>query len=620
MANKPGYLILDGSGLKSSVLWDEETDAWTYYSNSPLNQVGALYRTIPVLYRGVAIISDTVTKVPFALYRGDKEIDTSASWDNVTEYMPNPRRLLKLTSQSLDRHGRAYWLKVRNRGKIVKELKWLEATSVTPFFDETTGELLRFERTDKKGRPTVYQPDDIVYFWLEDPDVEVGPPLAWPVRAGLQSAGVLHNLDQFISKYFEHGAVRPTMLMTKGFPATEEKDRIKAWWRGLTGIKHSREIGVFSADSIEPKQIGDGLDQLQNQELTDDQRKDVALALGIPQTILFANSANYATSQSDWLNFHETTIIPRCEMIAEVLNDQLFKAEGLEMRFEPEGLDIYREDENQRAGALGSLVNAGLPLLMAMDLLGYDLTPEQRAELEAEDEAKEERAEQMQEQMQQQPGPEQEPPANREAKDFVSDDQRRAFFGLLADGRIGDSGGGDTVGGYAAALRADPTRESYARSEIQIGRDRAAGFRAQAKRIRKTGDNDTADEYEKRADEIDRQVDRWEKDLDAALAKVKKSIEPMSEEAEAEAKHWRRICNKALRQGQPLPVDFVCEHIPAEQALRIAEALKAATDGEGIKRAFEQQEAIPLPSDWPMPSELLAELKRANDLLESVTR
>lgn len=500
--------IVDGGGIKASILWDEDTDAWTYASNAPDNQVAALYRTIPTLYRGVAIISDTVTKVPFSLYRGDEEIDSSSSWDNVTDYLPNPRHAFKMTSQALDRHGRAYWLKAKNRGGVVKELKWLAPSSIEPIFDQTTGDLDHFERGTTDGRTIVYKPEDIVYFWLEDPDVENGPPKSWPCKSAEQAAGVLHNLDEFINTYFKSGAIRPAMLLAKGFPPEEEKERVENWFKSMmTGLRNARKAKVFSADSIEYQQIGDGLDQLQNQELTEDQRKDVALALGIPQTILFANSANYATSQSDWLNFHETTIIPRCEFIAEVFNDQILKAEGLELRFTPEGLDIYREDEAQRASALGALTNAGLPLLMAMDLLGYDLTPEQRAELEALVAQKEERAEEMQEQMQPNMEPEQEPEEG----------------------------------------------------------------------------------------------------------------EPMTPEAEAEAKHWRRLCYDAMRKSKPLPVDFICEHIPAERAQAIAAKLAEVEKLPDIKAVFDRHLAsIPLPADWPMPTDLLAELKRANDLLEAV--
>lgn len=503
---KKTWQIVDGGGVKASLLWDEDTDAWTYYSNGPQSRETALYRTIPVLYRGVQIIADSVCKVPFALYRGDNEVDNSASWDNIIGYLPKPRRTLRLISQALDRHGRAYLLKVRNRGGVVKGLKWFEPTSIEPRYARDTGELIGFVR--QFGATQIeYMPEDIVYFWLEDPDVEIGPPLSFPIRAALQSAGVLHNLDEFVNAYFKHGAVRPMIVSAKGIPPPEERERIKTFLqRMVNGLRNAFKVEVFSADNLDFTQIGDGLDQLQNQELTDDQRHDIALALGIPQTILFANSANYATSQSDWLNFHETTIIPRCELIAETLNEQLFKPDGLEMQFRPEGLDIYREDESKRASALGQLTGAGVPLLMAMELLGYDLTPEQRAELEAEVVEKEERAEQMREQTQPAEQPE----------------------------------------------SAEPEEET--------------------------------------------------------------------EDVKTELKHWRRLANKAMREGKPLPADFVPDHIPPARAAQIASALRQATTGADIKAAFEQPAPIPLPAEWPISAELLAELRRANDLLEAVTK
>lgn len=501
---KKAWQVIDGAGVKASLLWDEDTDAWTYYSNSPENRAPALYRTIPPLYRGIQVIADSVCKVPFAIYRGDNEAANSASWDDPTGCLPNPRRLFGMVSQALDRHGRAYLLKVRNRGRAIKALKWFAPTSITPIFDPATGELTGFERVMNSGTIR-YQPDDMLYFWLPDPDVEIGPPLSYPAKAAMQSAGVLHNLDEFINAYFKNGAVRPMIVSAKGIPPEAERERIKTFLqRMVNGLRNAFKVEVFSADNLSFQQIGDGLDQLQNQELTADQRRDVALALGIPQTILFANSANYATSQSDWLNFHETTVIPRCEFIAETINDQLLRQDGLELQFEPEGLDIYREDENNRSTALAQMAGAGVPLLMAMDLLGYDLTPEQRAELESAEADKEERAEAMQ------PEPEPEPEPGE-------------------------------------------------------------------------------------ADE--------------------------TEEAKAELKHWRRLANKDLREGKSAPgADFIPDHISPARARQIAGALLRATTGADIKAAFEQEAPIPLPAEWPVSPELLAELKRANDLLEAVTR
>ena len=411
---KRGVYFMDGKQeLKSSLLWDEATDAWKYYSNAPHAVVSGLYRTIPTLYRGISIIENEVQNIPFSVFnKSGEEIDNTQDWQNTVGFLPNPRRVIGTVSQSLDRHGQAYLLKEQNRAGIVKSLKWMAASNIEPIFREETGELVRFDRA-VGSRTISLQPKEVLYFWLVDSDVEQAPPESWPLRAALQAAGVLHHLDEFMNAYFKSGAIRPMMIMAKGMPAPEERERMETWFqKRLMSIKNAFAVKVFNSDTIEAKQIGDGLDQLQNQELTADQRQDVALALGIPQTILFANSANYATSQSDKKNFYDMTVVPRCELIAEILNSQILEAMGYTIWPSPESLDVYKEDEQARSSSLQQITSAGVPLLMAMDILGYDLTEEQRKELEEAEAKKEEQAEQMAEQLQQQP--EEEKPGDEE--------------------------------------------------------------------------------------------------------------------------------------------------------------------------------------------------------------
>jgi len=126
--------LFDGSGLKSSILWDEDTDAWTYSSNNPGNAAPKLYRTIPTLYRAIEKNGDALSKIPFAIFQGKNEYDTSQAWENKIEYMPNPRRLFTLTSHSLDKCGCAYWLKNGNKAGFVKELLYLAPQTITLVF------------------------------------------------------------------------------------------------------------------------------------------------------------------------------------------------------------------------------------------------------------------------------------------------------------------------------------------------------------------------------------------------------------------------------------------------------------------------------------------------------
>lgn len=492
--------IFDGASIKSSLLFDEETTAWRYHSNEPEHGEPALYRTIPTLYRGIEKNADALAKIPFSIFKGEKEIDNSQEWQNKVEYLPNPRRLFALISRALDKGGCAYLLKVKNKAGYAKELKWLAASTITPVIDAEKG-LTGFKRDIGTKPPIEYKPDDLLYFWLPDDDVEIGPPQRYPVKAALQAAGVLHYLDGYIQLYFERGAIRPIILTAKGMPDKAERDRLETWVnRLMSGIKRAFTWKVFNAETVDFQQIGDGLDQLQNQTLTSDQRFDVALALGIPQTILFANAANYATSTNDTLTWYDSTIVPRAEFVASTMNEQLFKAEGYQLEFSPESLDIYQEDENERSTAVGAYVKAGMPLLMALEILGVELTEEQRAELEAEKKAKEEREKEMAEQLQKQPEP------------------------------------GE--------------------------------------------DDDEAPE--------------------------------MGEEAQAEAKRWKRAALQALRKGKPLPADWIADAIPAEMAAAISEGMKAATCADDVLALFDGG------SREPEAGDLAAELKRANDLLEAV--
>jgi hypothetical protein len=106
-------------------------------------------------------------------------------------------------------------------------------------------------------------------------------------------------------------------------------------------------------------------------EMHETTTREIAAAFGIPLSLLTSDSANYATAQSDMRLFYENTIKARLMMYEAALNEQVLGAMGLHIRFTPEALSIYQEDEAERSGALLNLVNAGIPLSNAMLILGY---------------------------------------------------------------------------------------------------------------------------------------------------------------------------------------------------------------------------------------------------------
>ena len=119
--------------------------------------------------------------------------------------------------------------------------------------------------------------------------------------------------------------------------------------------------------------IGEGLQELSDVTLTGENREEIATTLGVPHSMVFSNAANFATSQTDKMNLHDLTIIPEAKRIARLLNKQLFNPLGYQFEFLPETLDIYQEDEHQRAQSYSQYVGAGMKPSIAAEILGIEL-------------------------------------------------------------------------------------------------------------------------------------------------------------------------------------------------------------------------------------------------------
>lgn len=370
--------------IKTVSLSELPESAWVYLTGQTTGDLSLhdYYVSVPWLFRGVDIRASTVASMPFSIYKGDNEVDSSADYQNVVKILPNPKRLLSLVEASLTIWGYAYAIKVRS-AFTVKDVRYLLATSVVSKIT-SAGEITFTRRID--GQEKVFTPDEIMYWWATDPFVEIGPPKSSPAQAAANAAGVLFNVDKFGAAFFERGAIKATLLTTKNIQK-QERDRLKDWWRRMfgRGTESAWQTDIVNADAVTPVVIGEGLDSLENTDLSGSKRIDIAAALGIPYSVLFSNASNRSTAEQDDLHLYTKTIIPECELIEEVLNAQLFSKMGYRFKFTPENLDIFQEDENARAASLAQLIAAlGNPFefLLAADILGYEISADTRAKIE----------------------------------------------------------------------------------------------------------------------------------------------------------------------------------------------------------------------------------------------
>jgi len=183
--------------------------------------------------------------------------------------------------------------------------------------------------------------------------------------------------------YFEGGAMPVTLLGIDGTDKNEI-ERVQNWFRrAATAIKNAFRVLGIRAGSITATTLTPPLKDLTFPELNEIAKDNITMAFGIKQTLLDSEAANYATAQEDRLSFYEDTIKPRAKLFADALNEQVLARDGLRLEFRFNEMDLFQEDENDRADLLNKLAMAGLPIEVALELAGYELTEEQAAMLNA---------------------------------------------------------------------------------------------------------------------------------------------------------------------------------------------------------------------------------------------
>ena len=362
--------LIGANGVKGLSLTNDSDWVRVLGGEQGGGDLGAAFRSVAWLHRGVMLRAQAIAGLPFAILKGGREIERSSGYANRLGFFPDPARLLGLLEAALTLYGYAYLFVRRNRVRPLG-LRYLDPTTIEPLIDERAG-LTGFKRHLSAGTDD-FAPEDLVYFWGVDPFVEIGHPSSSAAKAALSAANVLLNVDHFAANFFKRGAIRATVFSApEGIPEAERL-RFRDWLRRFFGggLETAHAIEVLNADRTEATVIGEGLGELANHSLTKEKREDIATALGVPHSLLFSNAATYATARQEEMSFQMHTVLPEAEFIQQTLNEQLFMKAGYRFEFRPEEMSAFQEEEALRAEAFSHLAE-WMPTSVALRFLGFD--------------------------------------------------------------------------------------------------------------------------------------------------------------------------------------------------------------------------------------------------------
>jgi len=370
------YTVTDG--MKSIDFPAYPNEAWTWMTNPPPDMDAKLYSKVAAVFRAINLSADAVANLPFAIMRGEEDIDTSDNWTNAVGFLPDPFELLRLWRTSLFITNTAYGRYGKNAVGKVKRLYYCTPATITPNFDNN-GDVKDFTRTVNGGPITLQPVKDIIYIWRGGYETEIKASENTEFRALMNSAGVIYWADFFIENYFQRGGVKPTFIGVKGVVGKEVKEEmergVNAWIKNISRFTAK----LFNAEAVDVKTIGDGVAELKDNATYRQAIENIAMASGMPLSLLLANSASYATAQTEYTTWFRDSVVPWAGFIAGKLNEQIFTPLGLHFEFRPEMTDPNQEDEVSKASAFQAYMNAfkesgyEKPASLAAQIVGIEL-------------------------------------------------------------------------------------------------------------------------------------------------------------------------------------------------------------------------------------------------------
>jgi HK97 family phage portal protein len=338
--------------------------------------------------RALSKRAEKVGQVQFVLKQGDKVIENHEILDLLAK--PNKaftgQEFWALYQKYMDIFGEAYIVtdsESRMGGKKkINSLILLRSDMVTPYFDETTGEITKIVHRTTKGEKT-YEADQVIYAHNPNPENPLrGESL---LQSGIRQIETSTQIDEYHSKILENGGrvegvftfETPNLTKTQ---LTELKDSYQAQY----GDASKSGLPLFLAGGAKFNPVGLNPAELAYLETKNVTLNDIIILTGVPRAILGATSGEtFSNADASIKIFLKETIKPLMDSLVTNLNEN-FVGEELELSYidpTPEDKEEKRKDietadkvhaltTNEKREALGMTpIKGGDTILVPMNLM-----------------------------------------------------------------------------------------------------------------------------------------------------------------------------------------------------------------------------------------------------------
>lgn len=374
------YLLTKDGSLKSILLEQYSDAAWNFATGAPETSDNALYGLVAPVFRAINLTANVCAEIPWALVnKAGEDVDITTKWENVVGFMPYPADIFRRWFISILMTNTAYGFMEQAKG--IKRLMYISPATMSAKVESGTAAagyadagLMGFTRAI--GTQSTYYPLDsrrIVYIWRRDHTTEIMPSKNTAFRAMASAAGILRYADYFIENYFSSGGVKPAIIGVKGVSVQGAKEQAETAWDKFVKMVDKLRVKVYNADAVSITPFGDGVGDLQNTNTFSEQCEKIAMATGMPLSILKGQDDNYASAQVYSTSWFRYDIMPLVNWLAQILTEQLFQPLGLRMEYRPEMTDEGTSDQVNRASAYATYVSAGMKPSLAAQICGLEL-------------------------------------------------------------------------------------------------------------------------------------------------------------------------------------------------------------------------------------------------------